>query len=225
MARILDKLVPSTAQRMVKLRQKQDWLKTELNELAGVYEAKKQRVLDGIIVKSNKKLVSLAKECYAQDYASAMMEDKLQKYDVKTYLSHRAVNHKAAKSIFESIKSGEDWSVVLKTLKAENDALLEKRNAYVKKLEAKKTAMISKSKHIDASAYETLNSELEDTLFFALLHFATPQRRCQNGCGQIYGCPGASVSTQEVRRFQEFRQFRHGKHQRGLCSGRGIPPR
>ena len=136
MARILDKLVPSTAQRMVKLRQKQDWLKTELNELAGVYEAKKQRVLDGIIVKSNKKLVSLAKECYAQDYASAMMEDKLQKYDVKTYLSHRAVNHKAAKSIFESIKSGEDWSVVLKTLKAENDALLEKRNAYVKKLEA-----------------------------------------------------------------------------------------
>ena len=159
MARILDKLVPSTAQRMVKLRQKQDWLKTELNELAGVYEAKKQRVLDGIIVKSNKKLVSLAKECYAQDYASAMMEDKLQKYDVKTYLSHRAVNHKAAKSIFESIKSGEDWSVVLKTLKAENDALLEKRNAYVKKLEAKKVVMISKSKHID----ETLNSELEAT--------------------------------------------------------------
>ena len=161
MARIVDKLVPSTAQRMVKLRQKQDWLKTELNELAGVYEAKKQRILDRIIVKSNKKLVSLAKKCYAQDYASAMMEDKLQKYDVKAYLSHRAANHKAAKSIFESIKAGEDWSVVLKTLKAENDALLEKRNAYAKKLEAKKIAMISKSKNSDASAYETLNVELE----------------------------------------------------------------
>ena len=163
MAKILDKLAPSNAQRAIKLRQDYDWVKIELSELEGVYEAKKQRVLDGIINKSNKRLAALAKTCYVADYASAVMGEKLQKYDVKMYLSHRAVNHKAAKSIFASIKAGEDWSAALETLKAEKAAMLQKRNAYVEKLEAKKAAMISKSKPTAPSVYEALRSQLEAT--------------------------------------------------------------
>ena len=163
MAKILDKLAPSTAQRTIKLRQEYDWINIELSELKGVYEAKKQRILDKIIIKSNKKLAALAKTCYVQDYAAAVMDDKLQQYDVKMYLSHRAANHKAAKSIFKSIKSGEDWSEALNTLKSENDALITKRAAYVEKLEANKAAMISKNKNGDSSAYEALRSQLEAT--------------------------------------------------------------
>ena len=76
MARILDKLMPSTAQRTIKLRQSYDWIKLELSELEGVYEAKKQRILDGIITKSNKKLASLAKKCFVSEYASAIMGEQ-----------------------------------------------------------------------------------------------------------------------------------------------------
>ena len=41
--------------------------------------------------------------------------------------------------------------------------MLQKRNAYVEKLEAKKAAMISKSKPTDPSVYEALRSQLEAT--------------------------------------------------------------
>jgi branched-chain amino acid transport system ATP-binding protein len=162
MARILDKLVPSTAQRTIKLRQKYDWIKTELNEMPGLYESKKQLALDKFIIKANKKLSSAAyAACDKTEYAGEVMEKKLQEYDVKKYLSHRAANHKAAKAIFKAIKSGVDWSMTLTSLKTENTTLLQDRKRYVEKLEAQKSAFIAKNSSSDSSAYNSLYKQLE----------------------------------------------------------------
>lgn len=162
MAKILDKLIPSTAQRAIKLRQSYDWIKTELSELEGIYEAKKQQALDKFIIKANKKLSSAAyAACNKAEYADSVMEKKLQEYDVKKYLSHRAANHKAAKAIFKAIKAGEDWSGALNTLKTENERIIAERKIFVEKLETQRAAFTAKGGSSDSSAYDTLYRQLE----------------------------------------------------------------
>ena len=43
MARILDKILPASASRMIKLRQSYDWLKAERDAISERYEEKKQK--------------------------------------------------------------------------------------------------------------------------------------------------------------------------------------
>ena len=161
MARILDKLLP-TATRAIKLRQNYDWTKTELDALDGKYEEKKQTKLNKFLVKANKKLSSAAfRACDKQEYADSVMAEKLRKYDVKAYLSHRAANHKAAKAIFKSIKAGEDYRPHLDSLKADNDVILAKRAAYVAGLESKSRAFVAKNSVADDSEYRELSDRLK----------------------------------------------------------------
>ena len=156
MAKTLDNLFSSN----VKLRQNYDWLLAQKEALADSVESKKQRELDRFVIKANKQLSSAAyKACDKTEYAKAEMGGKLQKYDVKQYLNHRAVNHKAVKSIFKAIKAGEDYTSHLDTMKSENAALISKREAYVRSLEARISSI--KNTGSDPKEYDTLKAKLE----------------------------------------------------------------
>ncbi len=162
MAKILDKLLPATAARAVKLRQSYDWVKTEQDALVEKYEEKKQKKINKFIYKSNKKLSSAAYlACNKEEYIDSIVENKLQKYDVKAYLSHRATNHGTARSIFRAIKAGEDFTVQLDNLKAKDDALKSKREAYKEKLSLMKESFLAKNPVSDSSEYKKLSAELE----------------------------------------------------------------
>ena len=162
MAKILDKILPPTAARVIKLRQKQDWLQAEHDALLEKYEEKRQKELDGFIRQANKRLASSAYlACDKVEYYDDVAAEALQKYDVKAYMSHRAVNHKAAKSIFKAIKSNSDWSGVLNTLKAETEKLDAKRAAYANKVYAQRDDRIKQERATDADAYSQLSDQLK----------------------------------------------------------------
>lgn len=162
MARILDKLIPPTAARAVKLRQSYDWAKAECDAIPAKYEEKKEKQIGKFIYKANKSLGKSAYfACDKSEYADMAMAEKLQKYDVKAYLSHRAANHKAAKAIFKAVKAGEDYSSVLVRLKNENEKILAKRASYAEKLEAKKADFVAKAPAADSSAYDAKSAVLE----------------------------------------------------------------
>lgn len=162
MAKILDKLVPSSAQRIIKLRQSCDWINIELSELQGVYDAKKQKALDKFIAKANKRLASAAYlACDKGEYADTVMAKKLQEYDVKKYLSHRAANHKAAKAIFKAIKEKQPYAPALETLSEEEKKLSADRSAFVKKLSDEKAAFLSRGGNSDSYRYDALRQQIE----------------------------------------------------------------
>lgn len=167
MAKTLDNLFSSN----IKLRQKRDWLLAEKEALSENLAAKKQAALDRFVIKANKQLSSAAyKACDKAEYIRAEIDEKLLKYDVKQYLSYRAVNHKTVKAIFKSIKAGEDYSSHLSTMKSENAALIAKREAYITSLESRLASVkneVSDSKEYDAlrvrldGEYKALSSSLD----------------------------------------------------------------
>ena len=161
MARILDNILPPTASRAVKLRQSYDWIKTEHDAIPDAYEEKKQKQIDKFIYKANKKLRSAAFEaCDKIEYADSIMAEKLQKYDVRNYLTHRAANHKAAKAIFKAVKKGEDWSCAVKTLGVENEKIDSRREKYVARLEASKAAYVAKHTTVNCEKYDQKSKAL-----------------------------------------------------------------
>ena len=161
MARILDNILPATASRVVKLRQSYDWTKTEYDAIPDKYEEKKQKQLDKFIYRANKKLRSAAYEaCDKAEYADGIMAEKLQKYDVKKYLSHRAANHKAAKTVFKAIKAGEDWSDALETLKCDNERIISNREKYLARLEGRKAAFVASHAGGDSAKYDQQSKAL-----------------------------------------------------------------
>ena len=145
MAKILDNLPFSPASRIIKLRQKQDWLKAEHDALPQKCEEKLKKAQDRFIYNANKKLSSAAyRACEKTEYAERVMAEKLKKYDVSAYMSHRAVNHRAVKDIFKAIKAGKDWSDILVRLKAQNERLDQKRSAYEIELLRQKDEILAK---------------------------------------------------------------------------------
>lgn len=163
MAKILDKILPSPEHRTVALRQKMDWAKIECDVLPQSYEEIKAKKIAVFDAKAKKRLKKAAfKACNKAEYADALMESKLQSYDVKTYLLHRAANHGAARKIFKSIKLGEGWTEALTELNAKNESILSKRQDYVAKLEAKKQSFLQKNNGADDSEYKALTQSLED---------------------------------------------------------------
>lgn len=162
MARILDNRSSLSATRMVKLRQKQDWLKAENSSLEEKYSLKKQKKLNSFIYKANKKLASSAfLACDKTEYATGVLEEKLRSYDVNAYKSHRALNHSAAKKIFKIIASGGDWTAVLNDLKQREEGLKAQREKYLSKLELNRQLFISKNTASDTAPYDKLSKELE----------------------------------------------------------------
>ena len=163
MARILDKILPSSADRTMKLYHKYDWLMIEYNSVDESYEEKKKKILAKFDRKANKKIASASyAACDKKEYAEKLMAEKLKRYDVKAYLSHRAANHKAAKAIFKAIKNGEDIAPILENLKKEIAALGEKRARVVASLEASRSAFVAKNTSSDSSKYDSLAAQLRE---------------------------------------------------------------
>ncbi len=160
MARILDKLLPNSTERILKLRQSYDWVNAQIEALDEKYEGLKNKEIQGFIRKANKAVAHSAYEaCDKKKYAEEAIEKKLQAYDVKNYLKHRAVNHKAAKAIFKAIRAGADYNSALETLAREDAAIFEKRAAFIQKLELEEAKFIENNNSSDKSSYETLSKE------------------------------------------------------------------
>ena len=163
MAKILDKLLPGTSERALKLHHKQEWLAIELEALVEAYEDKKNKEISKFDRKANKKIAPATyRACDKAEYAKDAMNEKLQKYDVKQYLSHRAVNHKAVKAIFKAIKQGADYSGAIAEMKAGNKKLADKREACVEALEFQMVALAKKGGNPDSSAYDKMAAELRN---------------------------------------------------------------
>ena len=161
MVKILDKMLPSVADRALKLYRKYDWLMIEYNSIEETYEAKKKKIIAKFESKANKLILPAAyAACDKKDYAEKFMEEQLKEYDIKSYLSHRAMNHKAAKAIFKAIKQGTDIAHALETLKKENSALVQKRAAMLSKIEEKKNASIAKGQNPDSAKYDNVSDRL-----------------------------------------------------------------
>ena len=161
MARILDKILPVSSERASKLYHKRDWLVIENKSLEEMYEDKKNKQLAKFDRKANKKIEAASfAACDKKEYAEKQMEHKLHSYDVRTYLSYRAANHKAAKAIFKAIKGGSDYSSALEGLKNDISAIKNKRETFVASLEAKKDAFVARNSGSDSAAYDKMAAEL-----------------------------------------------------------------
>lgn len=160
MAKILDKLLPNSTERILKLRQSLDWVQVEIDALEEKYQTLKNKEIKKFTDKANKALVPSAyKACDKSEYADNVLGEKLQAYDVKNYLKHRAANHKAAKEIFKAIKEGSDYSSALEVLARSNAAMLEKRDAFVAKLELEKEKFLKSNNSSDNTTYESLSKD------------------------------------------------------------------
>ena len=161
MAEILAKLLPG-AQQIMKLQQKYDWLKTEYDALENTYQQKKEKKLQSIQRKANRKLLKPAFDaCDKAQYAACEMEEKLQQYDVKAYMAYRGVQHKAAKAIFKAVKAGQDWSDVRQTMQKDVADLRAKRAAFVEKLERQKQAFLATHTGSESGEYTALKQTLQ----------------------------------------------------------------
>ena len=115
MARILAKNRSSDQKKLIKIRHTLDFYREELDSLEEKYNGIVEKKLDAFLVKGNKKLAKLAFEaCDKEEFAQRLLEEKLQKYDIKAYKKQRAINHGAAKKIFKEVKAGNSFDHVLK---------------------------------------------------------------------------------------------------------------
>ena len=90
---------------LIKLRRTLDAYREELASLDTKYDDKIENQLNAFINKGNNKLKKLAfQACDKEQYAQAVLDEKLQKYDVKSYMKQREINHGATKSIFKLVK-------------------------------------------------------------------------------------------------------------------------
>ena len=162
MAKILDKNLSASRKQVIQLQQKYRWLSTEHDDLPARYEEKKAKILQKFTKKANKKLLAPAFEaCDKSQYAACQMDEQLQAYDSKHYLSHRGVHHKAAKNIFKAVKAGEDWSNHLQTMQEEKTRLAADRAAYVEKLEKQKAAFLAAYPKSNPAAYNALKQQIQ----------------------------------------------------------------
>ncbi|MBQ6883524.1 MAG: hypothetical protein IJO25_04205, partial [Clostridia bacterium] len=160
MAKILDKLIPSPQKKLVKLRQKRNWLIIERDTCKEELEAKVNKKLSALEEKFNKKLQKPAFEaCDKALYIQSQNLDKLIKYDRKNYLKLRAVNTAAIKKIFKLTKKGESFDSVLENQKGKLDKLNAKRDSFLQKLEAKKAAFLEKNSQSTQENYEAAKAE------------------------------------------------------------------
>ena len=160
MARILDKLLPNSTERILKLRQSSDWTLVEIDALGEKYQGLKEKEIKKFTDKANKTLSPYAyKACDKSEYADKLLEEKLQAYDVKNYLRHREANHKAAKEIFKAIGEGRDYSSALEVLSRDNTEILDKRATFIAKLALEKEKFLKANNSSDDAEYKALSEE------------------------------------------------------------------
>ena len=159
MARISDKFYQS---KLISLRRKLDFNNEELKTLDTKYDEVIEKKLNAFLNKANKKLSGSAFDaCDKEEYALAIFNEKLQKYDVKAYMSHRAVNHGAAKNIFKAVKNGEPIEPILEKRAAQMEKVSAKRAKRVAELDKQRLSFIDKAHTSDPKAYEQERATLE----------------------------------------------------------------
>ena len=158
MARISGKPSAST-KRILKLRQKVNWIKDEMDMLEDKYKKLENREVSRYKRKTNKAIAKLAYEaCDKEEYADAAIAKKLQKYDVKRYKKHRVINHRAAKSIFKAVKAGKDYTSALERMARETKKMEQKREAIVAALNKEKASFIKKNPSSNSAELEALKA-------------------------------------------------------------------
>ena len=144
MARILAKFIPSSAERITKLRQTREWLDIELDSLEEQYEEVKEKKLKKKLRKIEKKYaLSEFIACDKSQYLDKVNEKKLREFDIKNYLSYREANHSVAKNIFASIEKNKKWRGELNVLERKIAGVKGDRKHYVAKLQVKKNRLLS----------------------------------------------------------------------------------
>ena len=135
MARILDKIIPSPAERITKLQLTREWLDIEIDCLEEEFNEIKEKKLRKKLRKIEKKYAF--SEFLASDkseYLDKVNEKKLREFDIKNYLSYREANHSSAKNIFDSIGKNKKWTGELRTLSGKIAGVKASRKRYVAKL-------------------------------------------------------------------------------------------
>ena len=162
MAKILAKFNSLNQKQLIKLRHTLDFYHEELDGLDSKYEERIEQKLNSFLVKANKKLSKVAFEaCDKGEYAQSILEEKLQKYDVKSYMKHRALNHGAAKKIIKKSSKGEPFGFILVKRDAKARSLNKKRDKYIASLEKSKAKFIVKHKTTYIVPYRIRREQLE----------------------------------------------------------------
>ncbi len=149
--------------KLIKLHQSLDFYREELLELDEKYDKKAEKELNSFLVRANKSLKKSAFDaCDKEEYAQSVLEEKLQKYDIKAYMQHRKINHGAAKQLFKAVKTGERHDAILAKRREQMAKVNDKRAKYLASLEAEKAKFIAKHGAPNPAEYEKLKGELEE---------------------------------------------------------------
>ena len=168
MAKILAKKRSFNQKQIIKVRQHLDFYREELNSLEDKYNEKIDKKLNAFLIKANKKLAKFAFEaCDKEAYAEDVLVNKLQKYDVKQYMKHRAMNHASARKIFKLAKKDKPIGDVLVKLEKKKAALDKKRYKKILRLENQKSRFLSKN-HVTYVVPYRIRKEALEKEYFAL---------------------------------------------------------
>ena len=149
------KLFPTAQQRLLPLLQRRRRLQLQLDELEQTVSARQEKKLAAYGAKLDRGLMKDAfAACDKEAYALQILEQKLQKFDVRQNMDRRAVNHGCSKEIFAAVEAGSDWQDLLQKQRRELDALERKRSEYLARLTAEKDAFVAKNSSADGAGYE-----------------------------------------------------------------------
>ena len=153
----------SPASHLIKLRKELQWAIAEKQTLKDVYEEEKYKKLTAIKSKYDNLLAKPAfKACDKVEYADKVMADKLQAFDLKQYMQHRAVNHALTKAIFKAIKKGESYQSAIEKHQLQFKKVVAQREEFVKKLQKEKQDFLLKYNTKDCTEYDQLLAKLKD---------------------------------------------------------------
>lgn len=147
---------------LMNLRRNLEFVNVELGGLDAKYDKKAEAKANAFVRSANKKLAKPAFDaCDKEEYINALLADKMQRYDKRAYMSHRAVNQSTARALFKATAKGEDTLEILAKHLEKMNSLRAKRSAFEEKLSAEKEKFLLKNSTADDTAYVTLNATLE----------------------------------------------------------------
>ena len=163
MAKTSVKRTSSAQRRLIPIRRDQQWVQMELQSLPEKMEAEKQEKLQKVLISLNKKLEKAAfAACDKEAYADDQVDQVMRVYDIKQYMTYRAVNHDCAKAIFKAIHKGESWEKILQKHDTQVEFIRDHRNEYLAKQHKKKLAFLMANKSAETAEYDRLKAELEE---------------------------------------------------------------
>ena len=162
MARILDKLFSGSNKKVMKLRKKYSWTTIELDSLKARYEEEKEERLEKKLREFKRKLL-IPEFLYStkSQYLDGIIARHIQKFDIKNYLSYRAVNHGTAKSIYSDIEHNKKWEHNLSALKRKINKVKGNRRRYIAKLDSFKRVTLKLLPQDNAKKYQSIYDKFE----------------------------------------------------------------